>query len=427
MESVVLPYRSDGHLVLKVPKTLGAAVRDPKEGGLAAREHLFEEALGDDFLDFLRSAGHVLIIINDSTRPTPTKEMMSALMPRLEEAGIRDEHLTILIATGAHRPALESEFEQLLGKTLARRLSDRVESHVATDRSRLTFLGTTSRGTPVALNSLLFEADRVIVTGSVEPHYFAGYTGGRKAIMPGVAGYETIEANHRLALSSAARTLALEGNPVHEDFLEVADFVKQPIFSLMSVLDKDHKPIYVSGGSLADSFMRCISVAQETFGTPLDSLADIVITVAKHPMDINLYQAQKALDNGALAVRDGGSLLLVASCREGVGGRAFADLLASSETPDQALAKIHSCYKLGYHKAAKMALAAKRINLYAYTDLDDGCVSSLFLKPVKDLQRWFDRVVDEFRSAHRKDPQVLILRDGGMCVPALSPSGGGGN
>ena len=103
-------------------------------------------------------------------------------------------------------------------------------------------------------------------------------------------------------------------------------------------------------------------------------------------MDINLYQAQKALDNGALAVRDGGSLLLVASCREGVGGRAFADLLASSETQDQALAKIHSCYKLGYHKAAKMALAAKRINLYAYTDLDDGCVSSLFLKPVKDLQ-----------------------------------------
>ena len=423
MDSIVLPYRSGEQLVLKAPKALGVSVQDPKEGGQRARKHLFEEALGTGFADFLRSAGRVLIIINDSTRPTPTKEMMSALMPYFEEAGIDDENLTILIATGAHRPALESEFEQLLGRTLARRLNNRIVSHVATDRSRLTYLGTTSRGTPVALNSLLFEVDRVVVTGSVEPHYFAGYTGGRKAIMPGIAGYETIEANHRLALVSAARTLALEGNPVHEDFLEVVEFVKQPIFSLMSVLDKDHRPIHLAGGTLTESFLECIPVAEETFGTPIASPMDIVITVANHPMDINLYQAQKALDNGALAVRDGGSLLLVASCREGVGGAAFADLLASSESPDQALAAIHEHYKLGYHKAAKIALEAKRINLYAYTDLDDERVSSLFLKPVRDLQRWFDRVVEEFQTAHRRDPRVLVLRDGGMCVPVLSSSG----
>ncbi|HOE89693.1 MAG TPA: lactate racemase domain-containing protein, partial [Sphaerochaeta sp.] len=136
MDSIVLPYRSGEHLVLKAPKALGVSVRDPKEGGLRARKHLFKEALGTGFADFLRSASRVLIIINDSTRPTPTKEMMSALLPYVEEAGIQDDQLTILIATGAHRPALESEFEQLLGRGLARRLNNRIVSHVATDRSR---------------------------------------------------------------------------------------------------------------------------------------------------------------------------------------------------------------------------------------------------------------------------------------------------
>jgi nickel-dependent lactate racemase len=144
-------------------------------------------------------ASSVLVIINDATRPPPTPSKLSALLPCFEKAGISDANLMLLVATGAHRPVKEDELDQLLGP-YKERLSPRLVSHEAKDEKSLARIGVTRNGTPILLNKLLFAYDRIVVTGSVEPHYFAGFTGGRKAFLPGIAGYETIVANHKLAV-----------------------------------------------------------------------------------------------------------------------------------------------------------------------------------------------------------------------------------
>jgi nickel-dependent lactate racemase len=380
------------------------------------REVLHEATAG--IASFLKGAKKVLVIINDATRPTPTQAMLSALLPQFEKAGLSDAQVTILVATGAHRGVKDEELEQLLG-TYTQRLKSRLVSHDAKDASSLVNVGTTRNGTPILLNKLLFSCDRIVVTGSVEPHYFAGFTGGRKAFLPGIAGFSTIEANHKLAIQDEAHSLALQGNPVHEDMMDALTHIKAPIVSLMTVLDKDQKVVAATSGDIVQSFLEAVEIARSVFCVPVKEQADVVISVAKFPMDINLYQSQKAIDNGSLAVKDGGTLILVASCREGIGDAAFAKLLGSCKSPDEALGKIEAGYKLGYHKAAKMASVSKRITVQAYTELPDELVTSLFLVPIHNLQQALDEALQSARGKGVLNPKVLVLLDGCVTVPSL--------
>jgi nickel-dependent lactate racemase len=260
-----------------------------------------------------------------------------------------------------------------------------------------------------------FKADKIIIISSVEPHYFAGYTGGRKSFLPGIAGYETIEQNHKLALVPEAKALALEGNPVHEDMIDAIKTVKQEIFSIMTVLDKHHKVYATCCGHINDSFHAAIDRANEVFAAPLKQKADIVVSVVKFPQDIDLYQAQKGIDNAKLALKENGIMILVAKCRCGIGGKAFADLLGSSDTPRDALDTIEKGYVLGYHKAAKMAEIGLWAQMWAVTDVDDELISKLFIKPFSDLQTAFDAAVQE----KGRDAGILFLMDGGLTVPLL--------
>ncbi|MXI87493.1 nickel-dependent lactate racemase [Sphaerochaeta halotolerans] len=380
------------------------------------REVLHEATAG--IASFLKGAKKVLVIINDATRPTPTQAMLSALLPQFEKAGLSDAQVTILVATGAHRGVKDEELEQLLG-TYTQRLKNRLVSHDAKDASSLVNVGTTRNGTPILLNKLLFSCDRIVVTGSVEPHYFAGFTGGRKAFLPGIAGFSTIEANHKLAIQDEAHSLALQGNPVHEDMMDALTHIKAPIVSLMTVLDKDQKVVAATSGDIVQSFLEAVEIARSVFCVPVKEQADVVISIAKFPMDINLYQSQKAIDNGSLAVKDGGTLILVASCREGIGDAAFAKLLGSCKSPDEALGKIEAGYKLGYHKAAKMASVSKRITVQAYTELPDELVTSLFLVPIHNLQQALDEALQSARGKGVLNPKVLVLLDGCVTVPSL--------
>lgn len=412
-----IPYRDQQQLNIEISDAYLSGVLEPNEVPSLGEREALSSSVGT-LAGFLKGAESVLVIINDATRPTPTLAMLDVILPCIEESGLSDAQLTILVATGAHRPAKEDEFAQLLG-FYADRLSDRLISHVATDESSLQMVGTTRNGTPILLNKLLFAHDRIIVTGSVEPHYFAGFTGGRKAFLPGIAGFATIEANHKLAISDRACSLNLEGNPVHEDMMDALTHIKAPVFSLMTVLDKDQKVVAATSGDIVTSFEKAVAIAKKVFCVPIQRQADIVISIAKFPMDINLYQSQKAIDNGALAVKDGGTLIMVSSCREGIGDAEFAKLLGSCTSPNQALEKIKLGYKLGYHKAAKMAAVSKRINVKAYTDLDDEQLKSLFIEPVHDLQKALNEALAQ---AKRKvdNPTVLVLNDGCVTVPLLS-------
>ena len=373
---------------------------------------------GGSLADFLSGARSVLLIVNDATRPTPTPAMLDILVPAFAESGIGLGGVTILVATGAHRGPTEAEYRQLLGPHFDT-LRSRCVAHEARREEDLVDLGRTRNGTPIVLNKRLFESDRIVVTGSVEPHYFAGFTGGRKAFLPGVAAFRTIEANHKLALSPAARSLALEGNPVHEDMMDALPLLKAPVFALMTVLDKDQKVAAATAGDLMASFYAAVDSARRIFCVAVPARADVVVSVAKFPMDIDLYQSQKAIDNGALALKDSGTLVLVSSCRDGIGDEAYADLLASAPSPKEAIAKIAEGYRLGYHKAAKMAEVSARAAVAAKTELSGARLRSMFIEPAESVQSAVDAGLAEARARGVKEPKVLVLADGCVTVPVI--------
>ncbi|MCG8640773.1 MAG: nickel-dependent lactate racemase, partial [Desulfobacterales bacterium] len=258
------------------------------------------------FKAFLSDGGKVLVIVNDATRPTPTQKVLGFIFDDLKETDYN-----FIIATGAHRGPSEEEYAQIFG-SFYDRVKERIIVHDSKRSEDMVFLGNSSNGTPMHVNKAGVEADKIIIISSVEPHYFAGYTGGRKSFLPGIAGYETIEANHKLALAPEARALALEGNPVHEDMVDAIKTVKQEIFSIMTVLDKHHRVYATCCGHINDSFHAAIDQANQVFAAPLDKKADIVVSVVKFPQDIDLYQAQKGIDNAKLALKEDGIMILVA-------------------------------------------------------------------------------------------------------------------
>ena len=360
-----------------------------------------------NFKEFLKDAKQVLVIVNDATRPTPTPKVLEVIFDDLNKT-----QYNVIIATGVHRAPTEEEYLQILGPYYEQ-IKDHIIVHDAHKKEDQVFLGTSSNGTDMYVNKATAAADKFIIISSVEPHYFAGYTGGRKSFLPGIAGFDTIEQNHKLALVPEACALALTGNPVHEDMMDAIKTVKQEIFSIMTVLDKHHKVYATCAGHIHDSFHAAIDKANEVFAAPLKEKADIVISVVKFPLDIDLYQAQKGIDNAKLALKKNGVMILVAKCRDGIGGKAFADLLGSCDTPKTALDKIEQGYVLGYHKAAKMAEIGLWARMWGVTDVAPDVISKLFITPFSDLQTAVDKALEE----KGRTASVLFLMDGGLTVP----------
>ncbi|OGS56836.1 MAG: hypothetical protein A3K60_07065 [Euryarchaeota archaeon RBG_19FT_COMBO_56_21] len=359
--------------------------------------------------EFLRGAKDVLIIVNDATRPTPSWRIITAILPFLINKKIK-----FLVATGMHREPTEDEYAYIFGDLFPAIRQD-VYSHDS-KKSECVFLGTSKNGTPMKINKMVMEADRIIVISSVEPHYFAGYTGGRKSFLPGVSAYETIEANHKLALSIKAQSLKTNGNPVAEDMEDAMKVLKdKKIFAIMTVLDKNHRSCCAHAGGLKESWEKAKETADDIFIINLKRKYDIVVAVTAFPYDIDLYQSQKALDNAKYAVRDGGVIILVSACRKGVGPENFLNLLASASSPKEALEKIAQGYKLGYHKAAKMAEIGLKCKMMAVTKLDPAVARKAHLTPVNSLQEAVDQAIHELGPKSK----VTFIMDAVITVPRV--------
>src|SRR4030043_425760 len=326
--NVNIPYGKQ-HITVKIPEPCYILV--PNKVSIKDQDILIENALEkplgfDSYDEFAEHADRLLVIINDATRPTPTSKILEYLLPVLSP----HPDLKFLVATGVHRAPTEEEYRFIFGDTyeVFRR---KVYAHDARKDKDMTYLGKSKNGTEMYINKLVPEYKNILVIGSVEPHYFGGYTGGRKSFLPGVASYKTIEMNHKLALSDAACSLALEGNPVHEDMVDAMSVLKDlDIFSIQTVLTSDHTIYAITAGDLLKSFDAAIQYAKEVFCVPLKKKGNIVLTVAPYPMDIDLYQSQKALDNGKLALEDDGIIILVSKCRDGGGEDTFLELLGKA-------------------------------------------------------------------------------------------------
>ena len=359
---------------------------------------------------FLEGKKDILLIVNDATRPTPTSRIMEIVYPIL-----RGKNFRILIATGSHRAPTEEEYDFIFGK-LYSQIKDRIVVHDA-KKSDCVSIGKTRHGTRMCLNRLVTEADAIIPIGSVEPHYFAGYTGGRKSLLPGVASYDTITANHKLAISQQAQALKLKGNPVAEEMDDAeALFLRLNIFSIMTVLDSNHKTYAAASGNLRDSFQALIKKADEVFCVPIKRQADIVVTVATEPTDIDLYQSQKALDNGKYAMKVGGIIILISACRSGVGSQTFIDLLGSEKSCQAVIDKLNKEYKLGYHKAGKMAEIGLKSQMWAVTPLDPEIVKRAHMRPFKSVMAALREALKE----KGPDAKVTFIMDGGFTIPRLT-------
>lgn len=365
------------------------------------------------FRDFLESAeGSVLFLVNDATRPTPSGRVIEILADELADRAVE-----FLVATGAHKPPGEAELEQIFGRAVRERFLDRIYSHDARNQAELVYLGDTSRGTPVWVNRRVAEARDLVLINSVEPHYFAGYTGGRKSLFPGVAGFETIQGNHKLALDPAADNLALEGNPVHEDMMEMVGMLSEKrIYSIQMVLDHQHRIHSAHVGELEASWRAAVEHADDHYVVELEERYDIVVAAAPYPMDYDLYQSQKALENGSLALKDGGILILVSKCRHGIGDETFFQLMARAATPDAVMASIAGDYVLGYHKAARLALIAKRGEMWGVTGLPDEDLEAAFIRPFPSVQKALDAAF----ARKGPDAMVLFLMDASITVPRVN-------
>ncbi|HID32248.1 MAG TPA: nickel-dependent lactate racemase [bacterium (Candidatus Stahlbacteria)] len=386
----------------------------PNEVEPQDEERILKEALENPvnskgFTDFIDGAKNPLFIVNDGTRPTPTARILDKLYPVIK----RLKNLKFIIATGVHRAPTEEELQFIFGKHL-NELRDRIHIHDSRKQEDMVHIGTSSTGTEMEVNRLGVEADRIVIIGSVEPHYFGGFTGGRKSFLPGIASYRTISQNHFHALKPAARPLALEGNPVHEDMINALRTIEdKPIFSIQTVLDGKRRIYGVTAGHIHDSFYAAIDKAKQVFCVEVGKKADIVVTVAPYPMDVDLYQSQKALDNGKLALKEGGIMILISKCRTGIGEPTFFELLSSADSPQGALDKIAKGFKLGYHKAAKMAEIATWSQMWAVTDLDPEDLKKIFIAPKGSIPQAVDDAIK------LKGEDLIILMDGSITVPIV--------
>lgn len=411
---IKVPYGKEGEKTAIISDKLATSFLEANEVEIKASGILLNQSLNSpinspSITDFLADARDVLVIVNDATRPTPTKQVMDVIYDKLAHIPVK-----FIIATGAHRGPSHEEYIQIFGDHYEK-IRENILVHDARKSEEMVFLGKSSNGTEMYVNKAGVEAHKIIIIGSVEPHYFAGYTGGRKSFLPGIAGFNTIEQNHKLALVPEARALALEGNPVHEDMVDALKVVKKEIFAIMTVLDKNHSIYAVTAGDIHDSFMAAIDKANEVFAAPIKEKADIVVSVVKFPGDIDLYQAQKGIDNAKLALKENGILILVAKCRCGIGGKAFADLLGSCDTPQEVLDTIEKGYKLGYHKAAKMAEIGIWAEMWAVTDVAPETIEKLLIRPFASLQDALDKAIE----IKGNSATLLFLMDGGLTVPMV--------
>ena len=332
MTTIRLDYGRDG-LAVEVPeRNLIKVLRIRPADPLADPERSVAESLlhpiGCEPLgDLAAGKRTACIAVCDITRPVPNRIVLPPILRAIEKAGIAREDILLLIATGLHRPNEGGELLEMLGPEIVR--DYRVENHVARDAASHVSLGLTEGGTPAYVDRRFVEADLHIVTGFIEPHLMAGFSGGRKLICPGLASVETARVFHGpvLMAHADAREGRIEGNPVHAEALAVARMARVD-FAVDVALDEARRTVGVFSGELEASHRAGVAFVRKTVTDETPRLADIVVTTAAgHPLDATLYQAVKGATAAASVVREGGTIILAAECREGLGGEEFCRLL----------------------------------------------------------------------------------------------------
>jgi nickel-dependent lactate racemase len=380
--------------------------------GVEEVKRSLDNPIGSEKVEKLIKPGEkVVIITSDITRPVPSYKIIPSILDKLYEAGINKEDIVVVLALGSHRGHTDEEKIKLVGE----RVFNEVKC-IDSDANDCVRMGVTSAGTPVDIFRVVAEADRRICVGNIEYHYFAGYSGGAKAIMPGVSTPSAIQANHGKMILDDAKAGKLEGNPVRDDLEEAIKYC--PIdFIVNVILDEKKEIVYCVAGDFIKAHREGCKFLDKIYKKQLERKADIIIvSQGGAPKDLNLYQTQKALDNAKHAIKDGGIIILVGSCREGLGNKIFEQWMIEANSPDDLIDRIRKNFKLGGHKAAAIALVLKKAKIFMVSEMDSDIVKSIFMEPYDTVQLAYEAAIKELGD----DVGVLIMPYGGSTLPVVN-------
>ena len=364
-----------------------------------------------------RPGDKVVIVTSDVTRYAGSEIFLPLLVERLNRAGIADDDMEIVIALGIHRKQTEHEHERILGELFGR---IRVCDHDCDDPGKLVYLGRTSGGIEVEVNRKVVEADRVVLTGTIGFHYFAGFGGGRKSLLPGVASRKSCMASHFAVLNPGegsgrnprAATGVLVGNPVHQAMVEGCAMVA-PDFILNTVLSPDKRIIAAFAGDWREAHLAGCSYYAESFSCPVDRLADlVVVSSGGYPKDINFIQAHKAMEYGCRALREGGVMVLLAECRDGYGNATFFNWFRFRD-PALFEAELRRNYEINGQTAYSTLLKAQRFRIILVSALPPEEVTTMGMIPARSL----DEAMAKAGELLPKDYTVSVIPQGGTVLP----------
>jgi nickel-dependent lactate racemase len=411
MVDIWLPYNKT-EVCARIPtrSLLGVIQPEEREGAPDPSKEIsraLKQPIGSKSLKAIVSPGKtVAIVVDDHTRPSPTRLMVTQLLGELDKLGIKDDDITIIFGCGTHRAVKNEEAKVLLGEDIVDRI--KTLSHDSRSKDQV-HIGTTKYGTKVAVNRVFMEADVRVLTGDIEMHPFAGYGGGRKSVLPAISSEEAIRHNHGMILHPNSRTSILTGNPIHEDMVEAAKLAKVD-FIINIATNSRGDIVKAFAGDLEEAFYKGTNLVGEMCKISIDRRADItVISSGGHPMDIDLYQAYKAVDNNFSSVKRGGVIILVAECPEGYGNEVFYDWMTRFSDVKSMEKEIRKRFALGGHKAYNLLKALKKTQIILVSTIPDYYASNVFkLRTARAM----NDAVDEAFKITGKTSKVWVIPHG---------------
>lgn len=353
----------------------------------------------------------VAFIVNDPTRVARSDVFMPILLDELNAVGVPDANMRIVFSLGTHRAMTAAEMTEEVGPAVAARV--KMYNTDAFDDRQFTFFGTTSRGTKVGFNKLVTEADHIVCTGSIVHHFFAGYGGGRKAMLPGVAAYETIRHNHNMMFDPNAVIGRLDGNPVHLDQIEGVEMCR-PSFLLNVVLDEDKRFLKVFAGDYIRAHRDACAFVDRVYGAEVKREADLVIaSCGGYPKDINVYQLQKTMDNAWCAVREGGVVIVIGECCEGSGSAQYEQTMRECRTPERVEATLRANFEIGAHKAYAVTRLMKKAEFILVSGMDPEFSRMLLFTPAQTVEQALALAYEKLGPA----PSITLMPMGALTVP----------
>jgi nickel-dependent lactate racemase len=420
---VKLDYGRDG-LEVELPDRNLAGILDlrsapPLPDPEAAIRAAIEQPIGmPPLAELCRGRRTACVVISDITRPVPNATLLPPILDCLEANGFDRDGITILVATGTHRPNEGDELVEMMGPRIASEY--RIENHAARDLDAHVWLGHAPLGTPVAVDRRFVEADLRITTALIEPHFMAGYSGGRKSVCPGLCSIETVKVWHgpRFIGHELSDNGRVAGNPVHEDALAAARMARLD-FIVDVTIDAQRRITGVFAGEVEAAWLRGVAFVERLVQAPLPAPADIVLTTcAGHPLDLTFYQAVKGMVGALPVVKERGTVLIAARCAEGIGSREFTDILLDNDDIEAFVART---YEPGFFipdqwEVHELAKALRRAEVLCYTEgIDAATLERCFVTPIPSVEAGLERALRH----HGPDARVAVIPKGPYVVPVV--------